>query len=322
MKRIWPSSSTHSPWQQRRDGSNEMFIPHMGICEHIYYMPEVKPNWFNSWINICVSVSFLVAAILRRYTIWPAVSSVFAQKHILFDKNVYIPSYSLHIRFAATDFVNQIQHTVQRDEWCCAMNFNYAFPPFRPNRGKRGWYAHPALFTRLTRNENKTVYLIVSRLDCRCGASEDKNICSDYAVVERIFIFCLCICAFIHIHRWHWNDNRLSKMRLQCDWPRMRQGNRLNRCRQVKSMGCLSRNHVKRQQSTQMLYMCSHSRASRVCGIPFDSSQLYCMRFHFQTNRCHLGRLVAFRRVQSTCSRIYFLIGSVRYWNWSCDVVI
>lgn len=32
-----------------------------------------------------------------RYTICPVVSSVFAQKHILFDKNVYILSYSLHI---------------------------------------------------------------------------------------------------------------------------------------------------------------------------------------------------------------------------------
>lgn len=85
-------------------------------------------------------------------------------------------------------------------------------------------------------------------------------------IVQRICILCLYM-FLIHIHRLHWNDNRLSKMRLQCDWHQMRRGNRSSRCRQVKSMECLSRNPVKHQQSMQMLYTCNHSRASRVCGI-------------------------------------------------------
>lgn len=56
-------------------------------------------------------------------------------------------------------------------------------------------------------------------------------------------------------------------MRLQCDCRRMKRGNRLIHCRQVKSSACPSRNHVRHQQTQQTLCKCSLFRIPPVCEI-------------------------------------------------------
>lgn len=142
----------------------------------------------------------------------------------------------------------------------------------------------------------------------------------DYECKGHLFLFSL---RSHHADRLHWNDNRPLKMRLQCDCHLMKRGNRLSHCRQVKSLACPLQNHVRHQRTKQTLCKCSLSRIPAVCEIRLDNlTEIHFAMTTFQTIPRHPHPLVAYRRVQSICSHIYFLIESVRCWIWFCDAVI
>lgn len=255
------------PFTKKSQQSTESLRVDFGITVKVKMRPEaarpkVGSNWFNSFVNICL-LGFV--SMLGRYSIWPVVSSAFAQKHILFDKNVYILPYSFH--------------TI-----CGRPTRAHTHPPSNAANNAVRWIsitraacdegtfsgAHLTLFTRLTRNENKTV-IVSQRCDSVAGwktsAAITINTMNWVESRHSKDIYIYFFFTFLHVHRLRWNDNKPLKMRLQCDLHRTKLENQSIHCRQAKSTEWLSRNRVRRLQRTWASHPCGHRAAPGVCHI-------------------------------------------------------